>query len=315
MNTFISICIPAYKRSHYLKRLLDSISSQIYKNFEVIITDDSGSDNSVKELLDIIDYDFSINYIKNPIPLGSPLNWLESFKYAKGDWIKIMHDDDLFYTIDALNSFALHINNDIDCIFSGYLSFNELKNTKKDMTITQSSFHNFLKHPLRLIANNIIGPPTVMMFRKNISEAFDVRLKWIVDWEYYIRLSLKYKLSYINKPLIVVSYNDSQITNSCFRNPEIEIPEIMIFYSKYGDTIFKDILIYDSWWRLMRNLGIRNNKEFYIYSNGLPLPLVLKNIIKFQSYIPEKLLKNGFISKGFMSISFLLNKLNNSFKS
>ena len=38
--SLISICIPAYKHPDFLKRLLDSISIQSFKNFEVIISDD-----------------------------------------------------------------------------------------------------------------------------------------------------------------------------------------------------------------------------------------------------------------------------------
>jgi glycosyltransferase involved in cell wall biosynthesis len=49
-NPFISICIPAYKRTNYLKRLLDSIVLQNFHDFEVIISDDS-NDNSVSELI------------------------------------------------------------------------------------------------------------------------------------------------------------------------------------------------------------------------------------------------------------------------
>jgi glycosyltransferase involved in cell wall biosynthesis len=41
MNPLISICIPAYKRTEFLQRLLDSIDIQTFKNFEVIVTDDS----------------------------------------------------------------------------------------------------------------------------------------------------------------------------------------------------------------------------------------------------------------------------------
>ena len=37
----ISICIPAYKHPDFLKRLLDSISIQSFRDFEVIISDDS----------------------------------------------------------------------------------------------------------------------------------------------------------------------------------------------------------------------------------------------------------------------------------
>ncbi len=45
----ISICIPAYKNSNFLNRLLMSINSQLFRDFEVVVTDDS-PDESVKEL-------------------------------------------------------------------------------------------------------------------------------------------------------------------------------------------------------------------------------------------------------------------------
>ena len=51
MKPFISICIPAYKRVNYLKRLLESVAIQTFNDYEVIITDDS-DDNSVRELAD-----------------------------------------------------------------------------------------------------------------------------------------------------------------------------------------------------------------------------------------------------------------------
>ena len=41
MSPFISICIPAYKNVEFLKRLPDSIAVQSFKNFEVILSDDS----------------------------------------------------------------------------------------------------------------------------------------------------------------------------------------------------------------------------------------------------------------------------------
>ena len=65
MNSkFISICIPAYKRTHFLKRLLLSIEHQSYTNYEVIIADDS-NDHSVEELLKDFNGKFEIKYFKN----------------------------------------------------------------------------------------------------------------------------------------------------------------------------------------------------------------------------------------------------------
>lgn len=304
----ISICIPAYKRLNYLKRLFASIENQAYKDFEVVITDDSGEDDEVEKFIADSNFNFTLRYIKNEQPLGSPRNWLECFKHAKGEWIKIMHDDDYFTHSGSLNLFVENIQHGIDCIFSGYklVDDNEII---KDMTIKMSKFQKIIRIPMNLFASNIIGPPSVMLFKRGIEDQFDDRLKWIVDWEFYIRLASKYKLSYIPEPLISVGHNDTQITNSCFLNPEIEIPETLIFTNKYGNSLFKYALAYDAWWRLIRNLKFRNYSQILNYSKGLSINLNIKKMIHFQSFIPYHLLKIGFISKILMIISYSFNRI------
>ena len=303
----ISICIPTYKRTEYLNRLLESIEVQTYTKFVVIISDDSGYDESVRNLINSKKYSFKINFFKNLFPLGSPKNWLASISHAKGDWIKIMHDDDYFTSPSSLQEFVDQIDSTVDCIFSGYHAVYE-NGGVKNMTISSYRFKQFVHQPLSLFSNNIIGPPSVMMFRKSVTEIFDERLKWIVDWEYYIRLASKYKLKYITKPLIEVSYNDSQITNSCFLIPAIEIPETLIFTNKYGNNLFKNILAYDAWWRLIRNLRMREVSEFIKYSSGIKINDNILKIVVFQSYIPLTILKVGAVSKLLMSISYLFNR-------
>lgn len=303
----ISICVPAYKRVVYLKRLLSSLEIQSFVDFELIITDDSGEDSSVEKLIKSFNFNFSVVYHKNSSSLGSPKNWLASISHAKGDWIKIMHDDDYFASPDSLQDFVDQIDSTVDCIFSGYDAVYE-NGLIKNMTISSNRFKQFVHQPLSLFSDNIIGPPSVMMFRKSVTDTFDERLKWIVDWEYYIRLASKYKLKYIAKPLIEVSYNDSQITNSCFLNPAVEIPETLIFTNKYGNFLFRNILAYDAWWRLIRNLRMRDLSEFIKYSSGIMINDNILKIVRFQSYIPLTILKLGAVSKLLMSISYLFNR-------
>ena len=281
---------------------------QTYKNYEVIITDDSGSDSSVHDYAISKDSDLNIVYFKNATPLGSPKNWLASISHAKGEWIKIMHDDDYFTSPDSLQKFVDQIGSNVDCIFSGYHAVYE-NGDIKIKTISSIQFYQFLRKPLSLFSGNIIGPPSVMMFRKSVKETFDERLKWIVDWEYYIRLASKYRLKYIPIPLIEVSHNDTQITNSCFLNPTVEIPETLIFTNKYGNKLFNHILAYDAWWRLIRNLGLKDMSELRKFSNDIIINDNIIKIVNFQSNFPLVILKLGVVSKILMSISYLFNRV------
>ena len=48
----VSIVIPNYNGKHFLKKCLDSISKQTYKNIETIVVDNASSDNSIEFLKD-----------------------------------------------------------------------------------------------------------------------------------------------------------------------------------------------------------------------------------------------------------------------
>ena len=104
-TVLISICIPAYKRVDFLKRLLDSIEIQRFRSFEVVVTDDSPDEN-VQLLCAAFREKFSLHYQRNTSPLGTPENWNEAIRLAKGKWIKLMHDDDWFASADSLQAFA-----------------------------------------------------------------------------------------------------------------------------------------------------------------------------------------------------------------
>lgn len=303
----ISICIPSYKRLAYLTRLIESIKIQTFKDFEVIITDDSGEDSAVQDYVQSLGKNMVIRYYKNAVPLGSPVNFNAAIEKASGSWVKLMHDDDYFSTATALEIFAEATENNVDCIFCGYHVVTT-KGERKNMTISESMFNKFLRNPFILFADNYIGPPSLMMFRNSIVEKFDKRFKWIVDWEYYIRLAFRYKIKYIRQSIVDISYNETQITNICKNNPAVEIPEIMQFYAMYGNRLFKRIKLFDAWWRLVRNLQIRDLNTFQSYTT-VPLPKTLEVILGFQSVVPNALLRMGLISKLYMSVCYVYSRI------
>ena len=116
---FISICIPVYKRVRYLRRLMDSIAEQDFRDFEVVVTDDSPNEE-VGELCRSYAEKFSLKYHRNNFPLGTPENWNEAIRQAGGAWIKLMHDDDWFSAATSLQEFknAIEANPEAGFIFS-----------------------------------------------------------------------------------------------------------------------------------------------------------------------------------------------------
>ena len=91
----ISVCIPTYKGLAVIKETIDSVRSQTYKNFEIIVSNDSPSDH--KELRKILDNykDVRIRDFYNTKNKGYPLNLRGCVKKAKGEILFLMGQDDL----------------------------------------------------------------------------------------------------------------------------------------------------------------------------------------------------------------------------
>lgn len=94
MKPFFTIAIPAYK-SLYLKECIESVLSQTYDNFEVVIVDDA----SPEKLNDIVSQfsDNRVRFYRNNVNCGAVNvvdNWNICLGYSKGDYIICMGDDD-----------------------------------------------------------------------------------------------------------------------------------------------------------------------------------------------------------------------------
>lgn len=313
MGPFVSICIPAYKRAEFLTRLLNSIAIQTYRDFEVIVTDDS-TDDSVRALTEQYQSQFAIRYHKNPTALGSPANWNAAIAMAKGEWIKIMHDDDWFSDAHSLAAFAQTAREadpqNTSFIFSGIYE-EHIDTGKKEVYIPGDlAISSLKKSPLYLFKKNYIGHPSTTLIKNNITRWYDEKVKWVVDFEFYIRYLLQHPhFMVIRRPLISIGVNEQQITKQVFRNPAVEIPEHLYFYRVLPPRSLRNIVVYDYFWRLWRNLGIRSVNDLQPYSGGEAVPVLFRKMIQWQSRFPLGLLKVGICSKTIMFFSYCYCRL------
>lgn len=235
-NVKVSICIPTFNQTSYLTKTLRSIHNQSYKDYEVIVCDDSRN-NKVKELINEFKPFMNIRYVKNTKQKGTPANWNETLSLASGEYIKILHHDDWFTGVDSLYKFVrlLDDNPDVQFAFSATkVVFNNRKQFrihKVDGTIMGI----IKKSPMKLFLKNYIGSPSATIFRKSLPELFDINLKWLVDVEFYIRVLKKYSTAWCDEDLITTpSGLPSQVSGYCRNNKEIEPFENIYVFSKHA---------------------------------------------------------------------------------
>jgi glycosyltransferase involved in cell wall biosynthesis len=302
----ISICIPSYKRIVFLERLLKSIEEQSFRDFEIIIADDS-PDTSVELLIRQRFSFLPVLYLRNQSARGTPANWNFAIGKCTGTWIKLMHDDDWFASKNSLQAFADATRQNKKFIFSAYVNHFDTGAEAEPKRLPVGWGGRILKQPMTLLAYNVIGPPSVTMIHHSITERYDESLKWRVDMEYYLRLIEQTgEFQYIPESLINVGVSESQVTQSCIYQPQVELPEGKRLLQLHGDYRLRNIRVYDAWWRLLRNMNIINAAQLTAYAPGA-WPLVITKMVGHLAIIPKTFLHIGIFSKTFMFVSYLKN--------
>ncbi len=114
---FFSLIIGTLNRSECIKYCLESLRNQIYKEFEIIIIDQSEDDLTEKVLYDFRDL---VIVYKRVHFKGLSKARNEAIHHAKGDYLCLI-DDDAYYSDDYLSNIEKHIRSNKKIIVSGYL--------------------------------------------------------------------------------------------------------------------------------------------------------------------------------------------------
>lgn len=95
----VSVIIPTYKRADKLKRALDSVSNQTYKNLEILVVNDNdNNDEYTKELLDLFEIitDSRVELVFQKCHINGAAARNEGIRRAKGEFIAFLDDDDIW---------------------------------------------------------------------------------------------------------------------------------------------------------------------------------------------------------------------------
>lgn len=125
----ISILMPTYNDSKYIKRSLDSIMKQKYENYEVLICNDGSTDDTekvIKEYIKKYDKNGRINYYyeKNADQLNAIIKLIP---HITGSYVYILHSDDLLYDENTLEKMVTYMvnNKDISSIISDIVTIDK----------------------------------------------------------------------------------------------------------------------------------------------------------------------------------------------
>lgn len=260
----VSICVPAYCQVDFLRETLISIEAQDFDDYELIISDDSPND-TVEKLINTFQFPGKLTYYRNSVALGSPENWNEAIRRAKGKYIKILHHDDKLAHSGALRSFVrmLDENPSANFAFCATRIEDVIRNKNHIHRLTAVQLMMISKIPEKLFLGNLIGAPSATIYKNGLGIEYDKNMKWLVDIDFYIRiLNRNHTFAYSDEVLIITPTNAThQVTEICKSSANIEISEHIMLFEKIQPTIIDNFDYRHAWFRLFEKYKIFSPKD------------------------------------------------------
>ena len=249
MSIKVSVIIPTYNRGYIITRAIDSVLQQTHSSLELIIVDDCSSDNT-EGIIASYD-DVRVKYIKLDENHGANYARMVGVKASKFQYIAFQDSDDVWLP----NKLELQVNylleNNFD--FVG-CKFNQYVNDKFKRVIPQETKSHIEDIYLELLKGNFIGTVTFLGLRTVFKEIkFDTSLPRLQDWDFVLQASQKYKIGFLDIPLVDAYLQEDSISqnpdylNEAFRQiylknqQEIDAnPKILSYFQKhiYLSSIF-----------------------------------------------------------------------------
>lgn len=199
----VSVILPVYNRENTIIRAIDSVLAQTYTNIELIVIDDSSTDNTVNVVKSFEDDRINLICLRGHSGANKARNI--GIVEAQGAYLAFQDSDDE-WLIDKLDTqIKMMENGEYLACYSAYNLYDG-----NFIRIIPNDFENQYKYGTdinKVLAEyNVVGTPTLVIKREVLTllenEYFDEQMPRMQDYEFAIRLSKVCKLAYVNRPLI-----------------------------------------------------------------------------------------------------------------
>lgn len=196
---FISIIVPVFNAEGYILEALNSIDSQSYNSYEVLVIDDASTDNTFNVISEYIKTKSKFKLFKNATNKGVAETRNKGCAISSYSYLAFLDADDIWHE-DKLESCVNEIiKTDTDLICSSYNFINDTGANVSKPYLIENRFFTYKE----ILDENIIGCSTVIL-KKNVFMKFKFNKKYAhEDYMLWLELSYNnYKIYGISGPLV-----------------------------------------------------------------------------------------------------------------
>lgn len=240
----VTVVITTCKREpSIIERAISSVVEQTYKEWELVIVDDSPHDwklrNEVKETVKSFSKDHRVKYFENESNYGACYSRNIGLKKANGDYIAYLDDDDewlpdkLEKQVEAMKK----ASDEVALVYGPYYEENEETKERKNIDVPLLS--GFLYEELMRQGNFFGGMSMPLMRTRCVIDVggFDELMPAVQDMDLWLRIAMKYPVTSIPEPLTIYHvYAGEKISN----NPQKKIAGLKRLNEKNKEYLEKD---------------------------------------------------------------------------
>ncbi len=196
----VSVLIPTYRRARFLQEAIDSVLTQTFQDFEVIVVEDGSY-----EAAEVVErYGTQVRYVWQPNQ-GVSVARNTGARLARGEWLSFLDDDDLWLP-EKLERELLYVKRcpDAGLIHTAYYIVTDgirrlPTHTSRGIPIPTG----WVSEPLFL--TNFIMTSSVLVRAKHFRDigGFDAQFVRCEDYHLWLRLSLQCAFGYVRDPLVI----------------------------------------------------------------------------------------------------------------
>lgn len=204
-----SIIIPLYNKQHYIRRTLESVLSQTYTDFEVIVVNDGSKDNSLQEAKKVQDPRIRVIDKENG-GVSSARN--RGIREAKNEWICFLDADDIMYAHCLEEYHKLHVEFPKIRVLCASIDVNIKKYPSQDRRYVVTNYYKANIYSEMRTGISLLCTDCICINRSCLDEVgvFNPQYTHGEDLNLWDRLQAKYQFA---KSEIAVAYYDMGAEN------------------------------------------------------------------------------------------------------
>lgn len=257
MNDLISIVLPVYNGSKYLRESIDSVIAQTYTNWELLIVDDYSKDETPAIAQKYAEMDPRIHYYRNEQNLRLPRNLNKGFSLTKGDYLTWTSDDNRYHptALERMHA-ALKADPAAQFVFASCQIIDGEGKVVEQLCV-------YPKIEKKVVGSNPVG--ACFMYTRRAYEVvgdYDPALVLVEDFDYWQRICMRYPAVVIEDFLYDYRWHDGALTSTMRKDQFNTNLEKMLLKNRPGFgklDMLQKYYFYQGLYNCRKNLGDQKN--------------------------------------------------------